>query len=187
MDDMFVGSAALRLGRLSLYRLRTEFCAIHPDVYVPVYAAPSLRTRSTAAWLWSDRRGVVAGLTATALHGSCWIDDDEPIELIWRNPHPPAGVISRNQRLEPDEVTRVAGLPVTTLARTAFDLARRLPTGEAVARLDALMRATPCRNEDVHPLAKRYSRARGLRRLRAALRWSIRAPRRPRKLGCACC
>jgi hypothetical protein len=68
-----------------------------------------------------------------------------------------------------DEVTRVAGLPVTTVARTAYDLARRLPRGQALARLDALMHATPFSNEDVMLLAKRYHGARGLRRLRAVL------------------
>jgi hypothetical protein len=168
MDDAFVGSEAVRRGRLSPYRLRTGFRAIYPDTYVADCAAPPLRTRSVAAWLWSDRRGILAGLAAAALHGSQWIDDDEPIELIWRNPHPPIGVITRNQRVEPDEVTRVAGLPVTTLTRTAFDLARHLPSGEAVARLDALMRATPFSSEDVL-LAKRYPGTRGLRRLRAVL------------------
>jgi len=67
------------------------------------------------------------------------------------------------------EITCIAGLPVTSAARTAFDLVRRLPTGEAVARLDALLRATSCRVEDVLLLAERHPRARGLRRLRTAL------------------
>jgi hypothetical protein len=115
----------------------------------------------------------LAGLAAAALHGSNWIDDDEPIELIWRNPHPPAGIITRNitrnQRIDRDEVTRVAGLPVTTPARTAYDLGRLLRFGGAVARLDALMRATPFSVEDVRLLTNRYPGARGLRQLRAAL------------------
>jgi hypothetical protein len=169
VDEVFVGSEAVRLGRLSPYRLRTEFRAIYPDTYVADRASPPLRTRSIAAWLWSEERGILAGLAAAALHGSQWIDDDAPIELIWRNPHPPLGVITRNQRVAPDEVTRVAGLPVTTLARTAFDLARQLPRGAAVARLDALMRATPFSTADVLALAERYPGTRGLRRLRAAL------------------
>ncbi|OBK53698.1 hypothetical protein [Mycobacterium sp. 1081908.1] len=169
MDEVFRGSEALRRGRLSPYQLRTAFRAIYPDVYLAEYAAPSLRRRSRAAWLWSGRRGVLAGLAAAALHGANWVDDDEPIELIWRNPHSPIGVITRNQRIEPDEVTRVAGLPVTTPARTAFDLSRQLPVAQAVARLDALMRASPFSLEDVLPLTKRYPGARGLRRLRAAL------------------
>jgi hypothetical protein len=169
VDDVFRGSEAVGQGRLSPYQLRTGFRAIYPDVYLADYAAPSLRRRSRAAWLWSGRRGVLAGLAAAALHGANWIDDDESIELIWRNPHSPVGVITRNQRIEADEVTRAAGLPVTTLARTAFDLARQLPIAEAVARLDALMRATPFAAEDVLLLAKRYPGARGLRGLRAAL------------------
>jgi hypothetical protein len=169
MDDVFVGSAAVRQGRLSPYRLRARFSAIYPDVYVTDYAVPSLRTRSVAAWLWSGRRGALSGLAAAALHGSNWIDDDEPIELIWRNPHPPSGVITRNQRVDDDEVTRVAGLPVTNVSRTAYDLSRHLPKEQAVARLDALARATPFSVEDVLLLAKRHPSARRLRRLRAAL------------------
>jgi hypothetical protein len=169
MNEVFVGSQAILHGRLSPYQLRTRFRPIHPDIYVPDWAAPSLRQRSEAAWLWSGRRGVLAGLAASALHGSNWIDDDEPVELIWRNPHSPAGVITRNQRFDSDEITHVAGLLVTTPARTAYDLARQLPRVEAVARLDALMRATPFSVEDVLLLAKRHPGARGLRRLRAAM------------------
>jgi hypothetical protein len=169
VDDVFRGSEALRQGKLTPYRLRTGFRPIYPDVYVAKYAAPSLRTRSVAAWLWSGRRGVLAGLAAAALHGSSWIDDDEPVEMVWRNPHPPAGVVTRSRRLDGDELARVAGLPVTTPARTAFDLARQLPTDEAVARLDALKRAKSFPIEEVLLLVKRYPRARGLRRLRSVL------------------
>jgi Protein of unknown function (DUF559) len=169
MSDVFVGAEAVAQGKLSPYELRTGFRSIHPNIYLPDWAAPSLRQRSEAAWLWSGRRGILAGLAAAAVHGSNWIDDDEPVELIWRNLHPPAGVITRNQRLDSDEITHVARLPVTTPARTAYDLGRQLPRGKAVARLDALMRATPFSVEDVLVLAKRHPGARGLRRLRAAL------------------
>lgn len=169
MSDIFVGSEAVAQGKLSPYQLRSGFRAIYPNVYLAQYAAPSLRTRSAAAWLWSGRRGVLAGLTAAALHGSDWIDDDEPVELVWRNPHPPAGVLTHSRRIEADEVTRVAGLPATTPARTAYDLARQLPRGRAVMRLDALLRATPFSVDEVLALAKRYPGARGVRRLRTVL------------------
>ena len=169
MDKVFRGSEALRQGQLSRYQLRAGFRAIYPDVYLAKCASPTLRTRAVAAWLWSGRRGVLAGLAAAALHGAAWIDDDEPVELIWPNTRPPAGVLTRSQRVDGDEVTRVAGLPVTTRARTAFDLARHLPPGEAVARIDALMRASPFSIEDVLLLTKRYPGVRGLRRLRSAL------------------
>lgn len=169
MDPVFIGSEAVKQGKLSPYQLRSRFRSIYPDVYLADYSLPSLRQRSEAAWLWSGRRGVLAGLAAAALHGSNWIDDDEYVELIWRNPHPPAGITIRSQELDDDEITRVARLPVTTPARTAYDLGRLLPRGGAVARLDALKRATPFSVEDVLLLARRYQGARGLRQLRAVL------------------
>lgn len=169
MDGPIVGSEALRQRKLTRYQLRTEFRAIYPDIYLARHVAPSLRMRSEAAWLWTRRRGVLAGPVAAALHGANWIDEDEPVELIWSNQHAPMGIMTRNQRLRDNEITCVAGLPVTTVARTAFDLSCRLPTGEAVARLDALMRATPFSVEDVLLVTKGHPRARGLRRLREAL------------------
>jgi Protein of unknown function (DUF559) len=169
MSDVFIGSEAVLQGSLTPYQLRSRFRWIYPDVYLADYALPSLRQRSEAAWLWSGRRGVVAGLAAAALHGSNWIDDDEHVELIWRNPHPPAGIITRSQQIDDDEITRVARVPVTTPARTAYDLGRLLPRGGAVARLDALRRASPFSVEHVLVLAKRYRGARGLRQLRAVL------------------
>lgn len=169
MDGPIVGSEALRQRKLTRYQLRTEFRAIYPDIYLARHVAPSLRMRSEAAWLWTRRRGVLAGPAAAALHGANWIDEDEPVELIWSNQHAPIGIVTRSQRLRDNEITCVAGLPVTTVARTAFDLSCRLTTGEAVARLDALMRATPFSVEEVLLVTKGHPRARGLRRLREAL------------------
>lgn len=169
MDDAFVGSEALRQGKLTRYQLLSGFRAIYPDIYLARHTTPSLRIRSEAAWLWSRRRGVLAGLAAAALHGADWIDDEEPVELIWRNQHAPEGVLTRNLRLADDEITYAAGLPVTSPAQTAFDLARQNPCGEGVARLDALMRATRFSAEDVLLLAKRHHRARGLQRMRKVL------------------
>jgi len=67
VDDVLIGSEAVRQGRLSPYQLRTRFRAIYPDVYLAECAPLSLRTRSVAAWLWSGRRGVVSGLAAAAV------------------------------------------------------------------------------------------------------------------------
>ncbi|MEZ0383677.1 DUF559 domain-containing protein [Mycobacterium sp. pW045] len=169
MGEVFIGSEALAQGRLTEYELRRWHRAIFRDVYVPARHEPTLRDRIEGAWLRSGRRGVIAGAAAAALHGAEWVDADIPIELIWSNTRPPDGVIARDETLADDELTQVAGLPVTTPARTAYDLGRHLPRGKAVARLDALARATPYSTEDVLLLAKRHRGARGLQRLRAAL------------------
>ncbi|MCV6987064.1 hypothetical protein H7H78_17075 [Mycobacterium shinjukuense] len=163
-----MGSEALTQGRLTENELRRWHRAIFRDVFGKG-REPSLRDRIEGAWLRSGRQGVIAGVAASALHGAQWIDDDVPIELIWSNTRPPRGLVARDETLGDDEITKVAGLPVTTLARTAYDLGRLLPRGEAVARLDALMRATPFSREDVLLLTKHHAGARGVRRLRDVL------------------
>jgi len=69
-------------------------------------------------------------------------------------------------RLGEDEVTEIGDLPVTTPARTAFDLGRHLKRSAALARLDALVRAAPFRIEEVEALLQLYGPARGVRQLR---------------------
>jgi hypothetical protein len=169
MRTVFLGSEAVAQGRLTEHELRRWHRAIYRDVYVPSRHELTLRDRIEGAWLRSRRRAVIAGIAASALHGAAWADDDIAVEVIWDCTRPPAGVIARDETLGDDEVTRVAGLPVTTVARTAYDLGRHLSRDKAVARLDALMHATPFSVEDVRLLVKRYPGARGSRRLRAAL------------------
>ncbi|EID12180.1 hypothetical protein MXEN_13991 [Mycobacterium xenopi RIVM700367] len=169
MRTVFLGSEALAQGKLTEHELRRWHHAIFRDVYVPSRHQLTLRDRIEGAWLWSRRRAVIAGVAASALHGARWIDDDIPIEVVWNCTRPPAGVIARDETLSDDEVARVAGLPVTSVARTAYDLGRHLPRQRAVARLDALMHVTPFSVEDVLLLAKRHRGARGLRTLRAVL------------------
>jgi hypothetical protein len=169
MRTVFLGSEAVAQRRVTEHELRRWHRAIYRDVYVLSRHELTLRDRIEGAWLWSRRRAVIAGTAASALHGAAWVDDDIRIEVIWNCTRPPAGVIARDETVADDEVTRVAGLPVTTVARTAYDLGRHLPREQALARLDALMHATPFSVEDVLLLAKRYPGARGLRRLRAAL------------------
>ncbi|MGH3970458.1 MAG: hypothetical protein ACRDTV_20640, partial [Mycobacterium sp.] len=169
MREVFIGSQAVAQGGLTKNDLRVRHRAIFHDVYRAAHREPSLRDRTIGAWLWSHRRGVIAGAAASALHGAPWVDAGIPIELIAPSARPHSGLVVRNETIADDEITRVAGLPVTTLPRTAYDLGRHLRRGQAIARLDALMWATPFSVEDVLLLAKRYPGARGLRRLRAAL------------------
>ncbi len=169
MGKVFVGSEAIRAAALTEHQLRRWYRPIFRDVYLPRWDHPSLHDRIVGAWLWSRRRAVVAGAAASALHGARWVDEDTPIELIAKNARPQQGLLVRHETLSPDEFTQLRGLPVTTVARTAFDLGRHLPRGQAVTRLDALMRATPFSVKDVTMLVTRHHGARGLRRLRLAL------------------
>jgi hypothetical protein len=169
MTEVFLGSEALRRGDITRHDLQRWHRRIYPGVYVEKRRPVSLQDSIAGAWLWSRRKGVVAGVAASALHGAGWVDDDIRVELICNNGRPPRQVIVRNEQLGGDEVTIIGGLPVTTVSRTAFDLGRHLPRGEAVARLDALARATRFAASDVLALAKRHNGVRGVRRLTAAL------------------
>ncbi|WP_375487855.1 endonuclease domain-containing protein [uncultured Mycobacterium sp.] len=167
--EPFIGSEALAGGVLRWHQLRSGFRAVFPDVYVRRDQQLTLQQRAVAAWLWSHRQGVVAGLTAAAWHGSKWVDDRCPIELFWSNARPPCGVRTSAVSLHPDESHLVAGLPVTTPVRTAFDIGRRRPVGAAVAHMDALVAATGVDLSDVAELAGRHRGARGLRQLETVL------------------
>ncbi|CAJ1580404.1 type IV toxin-antitoxin system AbiEi family antitoxin [[Mycobacterium] wendilense] len=165
MDGVFLGSEALARGALTEYQLRRHYRRLLPDVYTAKHTPVTLTDSTVAAWLWSRRKAVIAGLAASAMHGAEYVDDDEPIELVWPNHRAPRGVITRNDTLLPGEVQTINGLSVTTPERTAFDLARRDTDGEAVAALDALVRATRITRTDVVALAGRHPGARGVRRL----------------------
>ncbi|OBA75662.1 hypothetical protein A5641_24155 [Mycobacterium sp. 1554424.7] len=168
-DEPFVGSEAIKAGTLRKHQLRSRFRAVFPDIYVRRDQQLTLRDRALAAWMWSHRQGVLAGLTAAAWHGAKWVDDDLPIELVWSNARPPRGLRTYNFELPPDEIQTIAGIPVTTPERTAYDIGRRKAMGMAIAYLDALVQATGAKTEDVFHLADRHRGARGLRRLQTAL------------------
>lgn len=170
MDEPFIGSEALRDGVVAnKHQLRTRFRALYPDVYLPGGATPTLAQRTAAAWLWSSRQGVIAGLAASALHGARWIPDEIPVELIWTNARAPRGIVTRGDRLLPGEHRSVAGMSVTTPERTTFDLGRLIRGDEGIARLDALGNATRFDREAVAEIARRHCGSPGVPQLLSAL------------------
>jgi len=138
-------------------------------VYLSKNAVATLADNTMAAWLWTGRRGIIAGRAAAALHGAQWVDDDAPVELIAEHGRRRRGVIVREERIRPDEICRIGEFSVTTPLRTALDLARFLPRDDAVAHLDALAIATGVEAAPVLELAARYRSLRGIRSARTAL------------------
>jgi hypothetical protein len=166
----FIGTEALRLGVVAnKHQLRTRFQRLYPDVYLPDGVTPTLKQRTMAAWLWTGRRGVVAGLAAAAMHGTRWIADDVPVELIWTNARTPRGITTRRDRLSPAEHQLVDGIAVTTPERTAFDLGRLIRDDVAVARLDALGNVTRFDRMAVNDLADRHCGSPGIPQWRSAM------------------
>jgi hypothetical protein len=169
MRTVFIGSEAIAAGRLTAGQLRYGFSRLYPNVYVTRDAEVSLADRTVGAWLWSQRRGVITGRAAAALHGARWVDDRAPIEMISDCTRSPACIITRNERIADDEVCRIGGMSVSSRARTAFDLGRHLPLARAVEHLDALANATGVTSAQILSLADEYRGARGVKKLRSAV------------------
>jgi hypothetical protein len=169
LDRPFVGSEAIQRGLVRKHELRSRYRSVFPDIYVLKDVEPTLLERAKAGWLWSHRQGVVAGLTASALHGAKWVDEFAPVEMVWPNARPASGLRTYDYRLRTDEFGEVDGMRVTTPARTGFDIARRRPLDAAVANLDALGNATGLSAREVLRVARNHCGSRGLRLLAKVL------------------
>jgi hypothetical protein len=169
LDWPFRRSEALKNGRLTNRELRRFYYAPYPAVFIPRGVELSPIVRARAAWLWSGRRGVVAGLSAAAVLGARWIEPALPAELVHQNRRAPPMLVVHSDRLAPDETHVIDGMVVTTPQRTAFDIGRRSSLVDGVQRIDALIRATEVKVTDIEAVIDRHPGARGLVRLRETL------------------
>ena len=169
MSNVLLGSESMAAGVLTRHELRTRYTAIYPNVYLPNDGDLTAAARAEAAWLWSRRRGAVAGRSAAALHGAKWIDPQAPAELLYDNRHRPPGIRTYADRIADDEILLIGEMAVTTPARAALDLACRNPLDRAVTAIDALANATGLKTADVELIAQRHPGRRGLTRARRVL------------------
>lgn len=165
----FIASEALAAGDLTFRELRRFHAAVYPGIWVLRSIDLSPVDRARAAWLWSGRRGVVAGISASAVWGAKWIEPDTAAELIHTNRRPPPLIRVYSSTLLEGEIAEVNGIPITTPARTAFDIGRRLRLEPAVQRIDALMNATGLTADEIADVMTRHPGARGVRLLHRTL------------------
>jgi len=166
----FLGSEALTAKALPERAMRAIYEPVYPGVYSPAGIELTACQRAHAAWLWSRRGAVIAGNSAAALLGAKWVSPAPDAELIYGNRRPPAGITVHSETLVPGEVVEVDGMPVTSPARTAFDIGRRMTSRlQAVQRLDALSNATDVKINEVEAVMVDHPGARGLLRLRRVL------------------
>ncbi|WJR34464.1 hypothetical protein P3F83_03260 [Mycobacteroides immunogenum] len=165
----FRSTEAIASGVASEHTIRRRYEQVYPSVYVPRGSSITATQRARAAWLWSRRDGVVAGLSASAMLGAKWVDGTADAELIYRNHKAPRGLRVHRESLLADEVGEIDGLSVTSAARTAFDLGRWMRLDGAVERLDALLAATGVSLAAIRAVADAHPGARGLVTLGRAL------------------
>ncbi|MGV0645584.1 DUF559 domain-containing protein [Mycolicibacterium sp. XJ879] len=162
----FIGTEALAAGLVTRRTLVSGHDMIYRNVYLPKGVELTPDRRAMAAWLWSNRNATLAGMSASALYGSRWISGELPAELIRTEACPVEGIVIHRNKLRDDEVGVADGMPVTTPARTAFDIGRRRGLERAVVRIDALAQATGLKAVDVERLAETRRGARGIVQLR---------------------
>ena len=169
LDWPLRGWEAVEAGLLSVRELRRFYVPVYPGVHIPRDVELSAAQRARAAWLWSRRRGVLAGLSAAAMLGAKWIEPGLPAELIHTNRRPPPMLIVHTDDVGSGETRCVDGMLVTSAARTAFDIGRRLELVAGVQRVDALMNAADVKVSDIESVAAAHPGVRGLTQLRRTL------------------
>lgn len=172
MESPFLGTEAVAAGAANRYQLATQYDQLFRNVYVPKGTKLTPVDKAVGAWLWSGRQATAAGLSAAALHGTRWIDSKLPAELNRSSRYRTSGIVLHSDSLEASETCVVNRIPVTTPARTAYDLGRTLGPTTAVILLDALMQATGLKPHEIAAVAERHRGARGIVALRRAVELS---------------
>lgn len=143
--EVFRGSQARRAGVLTMTTLRgPRWRRLFRDVYVPVEVPVDHPVRCRGAALLLPAAGALAGRSAACLWGVPHPAAELPVEVVV----PPGvrfgpvkGIEVHTEPLPEEDVALLGGVRITTLERTAWDLARRLDLVEAVVVLDALGRS----------------------------------------------
>jgi very-short-patch-repair endonuclease len=164
-SEPFLGSAAIADGRLTRHQLRTRYRQLYRDVYLAPGVELTAAARARAAWLSVGSGATLAGVSAAAVHGTKWLDAEQPAEIIRSNRSHQRGIVVRSYDLLADEVMHIRGMRLTTPARTAFDIGRTRPAEVAIPALDALLGATDIKPADIQAIAEARPGARGVRRL----------------------
>ena len=108
---------------------RGRIVRVHRGIYRLVHFPAGEHEELVAAWLWSERMGVVSHQTALALHG---LSDALPAHVhltlpgAWRRRrfHVPAGVVLHHADVPPEDRSWFGAVPTTNPRRSLNDCAR---------------------------------------------------------------
>lgn len=137
----FRGSSAVQRGLLTDRVLRgPRHRRLFHDIYLRADVPADLVARWCGASLLVPGQGVLSGYSAAELLGARCAPTETNAELTVPGGdfREQPGLTIHRDFLAADEISDSGGVPVTTALRTAWDLARWLPTVEAVVAMDAL-------------------------------------------------
>ena len=150
--------------------LRRDMVRLHRGVFADPRVALSATDRIRAAYLGAGPGTVIAGRSAQFLHGVAYPDVDGDVEIIrdlrGQGRRRPGIHVMRTDQLGSDDIVELAGMPVTSLVRTAFDLGRRRPDWLALGHLDDMARTTALDTRALWDYTRDHTHTSGIRQLR---------------------
>lgn len=164
----FRGSWAMHRGLVSKRALHgPRYRRLFHDIYLLESVPADLAARSSAAFLITSGQRVLSGYSATELLGARCAPAEANAELTMPGGdlREQPGLTIHRDLVGLDEIIDSGGLAITNALRTAWDLARWLPTVEAVVAMDALARVGRFAPTEVLRIHDRYPRARWRRRV----------------------
>lgn len=186
--DPFRGSEAVSTGRLTAYRLRSTQRRIFPDVYADAAVPTTPHVLVRGAFLWAPAGSVIGGLGAALLHRERWYAAEAATREVdvyaLGAPRSTNGIRIRKltRALPPDHVVSIGGVRVTSVARTAVDVARWEDDDDtAIAKIDAVCNRGHTDVHEVITVAEQMKGLHGVRRVRALLRWCDERADSPRE------
>lgn len=166
----FAAGEALRRGVLTRHGLSSGYTALHPGVYIANHARPSVRDHIAAAALWAPADAVLAGWAVAHLYGERWYSSRKcarAIDLFSQRPlRPTPGIrVHRTSRAVPEvDRRRFAGIPTTSPARAAVDIARwTRGADEKVCAVDSVCNASGASLDDLAAVAGRMVGQHGIK------------------------
>jgi very-short-patch-repair endonuclease len=131
-------------------------------------APADLLDRLRAALLVLPASSVLSHHTAALLYGFGVLPSRDVHVIVPAGSAVPQrrGIAAHECVLPIEEVVEVCGLPCVSPARCATDLARAAPRHDALAVLDAALRAEACKPDDLLAETARHDRLRGVRQAR---------------------
>lgn len=141
----FRGSEAVNEGLLSQGELRgPRYVRLFRDVYLPAGRTVTYQIRCRAAAMIVPSAAVLTGRSAAAIRGVELAPDADPVEFVVDDRHrfgPIKGMLIKRTELRLDDFREWHGIRIATGCRMALDLASNRPLRQAVADLDAVLRA----------------------------------------------
>jgi very-short-patch-repair endonuclease len=171
LDGVFIGSHALSLGVLTERQLRGCRRVLH-GVYALPEATVDHGLYCRAATLILPEGGVIGGRSAAFFQGAPWVGPVDPVTVLvppdqkWTGRR---GVRIHRTVLAPQEWQMVEEMPLTTPLRTAWDVAALESLPDAVAALDAMVRAGTVSAPQLAEMARAGTKRWRVSRVRAAV------------------